>query len=188
METRLKIVKTTMELLKEKRFTDIRIEDICRKAEVSVGTYYHHFKSKEEIVNRSYADFDISLEEHFDKVSSLPPLERIHFLIDEQLKYCADNNSNIISKIFQVQLYTDDKYIIDSSRFLYKALNEAVEGALNRKNLSTNLTCSELTDMILRQSRGVIYDWCLNRGSYDLRKTGRADLECLLRGLSSSTI
>lgn len=53
-------VKTLLILLKEKRYADITVSDIAAKAGISRGTFYRHFKNKEEAVEKyiSFASAD----------------------------------------------------------------------------------------------------------------------------------
>ena len=72
-KTKLKLVKTALELFKDTGFFDINVEDITKKAGVSKGTFYTYFKRKEDIVLEiSRAPFEeIKTELENMKTSSL---------------------------------------------------------------------------------------------------------------------
>lgn len=69
-----KLIKETFsDLIIEKRYSDITIQDILDKAEIGRATFYAHFKSKEEVLNCICTDiFDhitsalLSAERHHD--------------------------------------------------------------------------------------------------------------------------
>jgi len=44
LTTKNKIYNIAVELLEESRYENIKIEDICKKAEVSVGSFYNYFE------------------------------------------------------------------------------------------------------------------------------------------------
>ena len=48
--TRRKLITAGLELIKEKGFDAINVEDITRKAGVAKGSFYTYFKRKEDIV------------------------------------------------------------------------------------------------------------------------------------------
>ena len=50
MKTRLKILDVALDLFKEKGIDSVKVTDICQAAGVSVGAFYHHFPSKESII------------------------------------------------------------------------------------------------------------------------------------------
>jgi AcrR family transcriptional regulator len=49
-ETRDRIYQTALELLETQGYETIRIEDICQKAGVSIGSFYNYFSSKNDIL------------------------------------------------------------------------------------------------------------------------------------------
>lgn len=49
METREKLLQATICQIRTKGYTATTVDDICRSAEVTKGSFFHHFKSKEEI-------------------------------------------------------------------------------------------------------------------------------------------
>lgn len=57
--TRLRITEATMQLVREKPFDRLSVEDICKAADVCRATFYYHFKDK----------FDVA-QWHFDLVAS----------------------------------------------------------------------------------------------------------------------
>ena len=59
METRIKILEIALDLFKEKGMNAVKITDICQAAGVSVGAFYHHFPSKESIIERGYQSLSL---------------------------------------------------------------------------------------------------------------------------------
>jgi len=50
LQTRKQLIETTMQLVLEKGYDSISIQDITDRADLGRGTFYIHFKDKEEIV------------------------------------------------------------------------------------------------------------------------------------------
>ena len=51
LETRRKIIEAVRELLNEKKAEDINIEEITTKAQIAKGSFYTHFKRKEDAIS-----------------------------------------------------------------------------------------------------------------------------------------
>lgn len=66
IKTRNKIYNTSITLMEKHGFDNITIEDICAKAGVSVGSFHHYFKSKNDIFFEIYKRGD----EYFEEVVS----------------------------------------------------------------------------------------------------------------------
>jgi AcrR family transcriptional regulator len=61
MTKRDKILEFTTQLIAEEGVNGSPMSQIAKKAGIAVGTFYHHFKSKEEIINEIY----ISIKKNF---------------------------------------------------------------------------------------------------------------------------
>ncbi|CAH0341806.1 TetR/AcrR family transcriptional regulator [Rhizobium sp. CECT 9324] len=48
--SRMKLLDATLGLVREQGYAATTVDDICRRAGVSKGSFFHHFKSKEELV------------------------------------------------------------------------------------------------------------------------------------------
>ena len=59
VETKRKLISAGLELIKEKGFDAINVEDITKKSGVAKGTFYIYFKHKEDIVMNCSANLDI---------------------------------------------------------------------------------------------------------------------------------
>lgn len=53
---KLKIIKSALECFNKNGFTQTSIGDICKKSKTSVGSVYHHFKSKEQLAAAVYLE------------------------------------------------------------------------------------------------------------------------------------
>ena len=78
---RQKLIDTALMLLKEKGFDAINVEEITQKAGVAKGTFYNHFKRKEDIiVEISKAPF-LLIFEKIESMQGEPFLKILNFYI-----------------------------------------------------------------------------------------------------------
>ncbi|ONI44091.1 TetR family transcriptional regulator [Candidatus Epulonipiscioides gigas] len=61
VKTRTTILNSVKYLLKQKDFSDITVDEICQKAQISRGTFFNYFSTKEHIFNYFLRIFTISL-------------------------------------------------------------------------------------------------------------------------------
>ena len=61
VKTRTTILKTTANLLKQKEFADITVDEICQKAQISRGTFFNYFSTKEHIFHYFIRIFTIKI-------------------------------------------------------------------------------------------------------------------------------
>ena len=63
LQTRRQLIETTMQLVLEKGYDTISIQDITDRADLGRGTFYIHFKDKEEIVWTVFQELFRTLEQ-----------------------------------------------------------------------------------------------------------------------------
>jgi len=63
LQTRRQLIETTMQLVLEKGYDAISIQDITDQADLGRGTFYIHFKDKEEIVWTVFQELFQTLEQ-----------------------------------------------------------------------------------------------------------------------------
>src|SRR4051794_3933572 len=48
-DSRARLIKATIDLVRAKGYASTRVEDVCAAAGVTKGSFFHHFASKEEL-------------------------------------------------------------------------------------------------------------------------------------------
>ena len=66
-KTRLRLLRATVDQLSPVSYQQLRIADICKKANVSYGLFYHYFKDKRVIVATIVRAYLIEFYERFDR-------------------------------------------------------------------------------------------------------------------------
>jgi AcrR family transcriptional regulator len=67
LQTRKQLIETTMQLVLEKGYDSLSIQDITDRADLGRGTFYIHFKDKEEIVWTVFQELFRTLEQDAHK-------------------------------------------------------------------------------------------------------------------------
>lgn len=84
-DTKTKILSISRELFHSRSYADVGIKEICDMAEVQKGSFYHFFKSKQDLAMAVIDDMAEDwatgfVAEAFDQ--NLPPMERFDYMID----------------------------------------------------------------------------------------------------------
>lgn len=79
-DTQQRILDSAKELFHAKSYADVGVAAICEKAKVQKGSFYHHFKSKQEltlaVIDTYYGDFKEGIIDA-SFAAQLPPLDRL---------------------------------------------------------------------------------------------------------------
>ena len=56
---------------------------------VSVGTFYHHFESKDYLVELFYDEFDYYIDQFQETFDTLQPLEALFYMAEQETNYLS---------------------------------------------------------------------------------------------------
>ena len=79
-ESRTRLLDAALSVVRAKGFNATRIEDICTAAGVSKGSFFHHFKSKEDLALAAVEHWDATTSELFAHApyhQARDPLDRL---------------------------------------------------------------------------------------------------------------
>lgn len=97
-ETRQRLVAATRELVLERGFTGAGVDQICVRAGVTKGAFFHHFSSKDEIGKAVLADwsaFGMGLYAAARAEPARYPLEPVHRFIDIMIGFLRNSESPV---------------------------------------------------------------------------------------------
>ena len=84
-ETREKLVTATVRLILKQGFAATTVDQICAEAQMTKGSFFHHFESKEAIGKAAvewWGAFGTALYAEAWKDEGLDPLEQLHRMLD----------------------------------------------------------------------------------------------------------
>jgi AcrR family transcriptional regulator len=90
--TRRGLLEAARELFASEGYVDVSIDEICRRARVTKGALYHHFRDKRDLFTAVFEEVE---REWADELAALvaeerDPLERIQIVGDAFLDACLD--------------------------------------------------------------------------------------------------
>lgn len=171
-QTQNKLYEATCRLMHEYGYEYLTVQNICKLAGVTTGAFYHHFRSKDDILclylNKGYDAYIESLH------ITLPedPLQRLTELC---VLYAAHNESNgveFVSNFYSTKnkslntigMKPQDMYVSSNYRARYDCLLAAKETGL----IPPQTDIVSLNEDICSLTKGIIFDWCLSGGSFHL--------------------
>ena len=82
-DSKTKLLDATLRVVRSKGYTAARVEDICAEAKVTKGSFFHHFKSKEDLVFAAILHWD----EMTDGLFAQAPYHDLEDPLDRLLAY-----------------------------------------------------------------------------------------------------
>ncbi len=99
-ETKQKLINTAIELIWSESYNAVSVDEICRKADVKKGSFYHFFPSKAHLALETMDSCMNETKLHYDDIFSAtrPPLERFELMV----KYVVDQQKEISAELGHV--------------------------------------------------------------------------------------
>ena len=167
VETKRKLISAGLELIKEKGFNAINVEDITKKAGVAKGTFYVYFKRKEDIVmeisRTTFGEIADELEqmenaELFDKLRHYFRrfMEQVEFC---GIQICREWIRNVIDPNNVPETMDSKKWFYD-----YEMLESILK---NAKEFKEDTPIELLTHIIISELYGMMLCWCMSDGKFE---------------------
>lgn len=164
-KTKRKIYNAAIDLFNKHGFDSTTIEDISRKAGVSVGAFYHYYLSKSDVYNELYKKIDEFYEstvtaelvkEHF--------YENVLIFFKRYAAYNAARGTDAVKQLYN----TENALFLDESRYMFRLLRQVLQNGKDKNQFTNNLTVEEAEELLMVSARGVVYHWMLHNGDFDM--------------------
>lgn len=170
LETKHRLITAGLDLLKNKGFDAINVEDITQKAGVAKGTFYTYFKRKEDIV------LEISRSPFGEIAKELENME--NRLITEKLTHyfhrfmeCVESCGIHICRqwtrdVLDPNNVPENK---DGKKWEYDTdmLKNILRNAIDNGELKKDTPLETLTHIIISQLYGMMTCWCMSDGKFE---------------------
>lgn len=170
IETKKKLIKASLDLLKEKGFGEINVEEITQRAGVAKGTFYTYFKRKEDIVLESCREPFAEIAQEFEQMKNIPlpeKLARYFHRFMECVEYCGINTCRSwIRDVIDPNVTPNNK---DNKKWVYdfQMLKGILELSIQREELKKSTPVELLTHLIISQLYGMMTCWCMSDGKFE---------------------
>lgn len=183
-ETKSRIFYAAKKIIRQQGYDALSIKNICEEAQVSNGSFYHHFKTKDDLLSY-YIEEQPSINPDL-----LEPPENweeakiaiIHVYLN-YAAYCRELGVDFISNYYTPKnqalnpsIRTERSYpIVTVENYLRKAMEDG--------RLSPNLPLESILTDIRMLVIGNVFEWCLHNGETDFEGNIRRSIGHYLDGV-----
>ena len=185
--TKGKIINAAWDLFYEQGYEDTTVEEIIDKSGTSKGSFYHYFEGKDALLGSLSYIFD----EEYERLQQEMPedmkcIEKLLYLNHELFTVIEDRiDIDLLTRLYSTQLITKgEKHLLDNKRLYYKLLKKIVLDGQKNKEITDNMTVSEIVKLYAMSERALIYDWCICNGEYSLSSYAKKIMPMFLSGIS----
>ena len=186
-DTKQMLIEATIKLVKQYGADSITIRNVCEEARLSIGTFYHHFQNKDDLM------MYFVREESFD-----------NFILNTPL-------SDIAGRVCELYMHLINRYLMLGDEFMksfYTTGNKALSAYMGQTDDgfaegTVMARCEQELSAAQRQGywkqgadphtasmdlctivKGCVFEWALDDGRIDIEKTLRRIVYAYFAGIS----
>ena len=166
-ETERRILNAALDLMRDRGFDKVSIRDICKEAGITTGAFYHHFSSKEALLESGFAPLDDYMAGALAGHEEEPPDLRLWRILSAYAKF-MEQSGELIGRYYQRRIAEPGTRSMDATRYTLRAMLDCFRQAEGEGLLRPEHPPEWVADFCFRHFRGVVIDWALPPYSYPL--------------------
>ncbi len=164
-QTRSRIFETALSIMMTKGYEQTTVREICKNANVSIGTFYFHFPTKNDIFFDIFKQGDVYLTKV--AATQLQELttakEKIQFFFMNYARLCTETGIDLM----KIMLNPSNEYFVKYKPMQIVLENIIIEGQ-QKNEIRNDIKPNEIVKYLFVVARGCCYDWCTYNGNFDL--------------------
>ncbi|PEB51830.1 TetR family transcriptional regulator [Bacillus pseudomycoides] len=136
-ERRSEILNAAEKLFASKGYTKTTVSDILREIGIAKGTFYHYFKSKEEVMDAiimRIVNADVAAAKKIAANSNIPVLDKLFQILIAQVPKAGGNKEKMIEQFHRPNnAEMHQKSLVQAILHLTPVLTEVIEQGINEK-------------------------------------------------------
>ena len=183
-ETKAKIFRAAKHILQKQGYEQLSIKNICEEAGVSNGSFYHHFKTKDDLlyyyieeqpsINPDLLDMPRNAAEAKAAIIQVY-LNYVH--------YCQDLGVEFMSNYYTPKNQSLNPLIRTERPYPIVTVHNYLKKAIDADIIKPDRDLEDITTDIRMIVIGNVFEWCLKSGEADFEGNMRRTLRIYLDGL-----
>lgn len=178
-KTEKRLMQAAWELMSEHGFDAVPVRDICKKAGVTTGAFYHHFPTKEAMLDRGYERMDDFIRARVEKAPAARAIDRLRAIFLSYAAYMEQENGELTARFYQNLLSSRSLQAFDQKRYIYDAVGRYFTRAVSEGDLTDRYPSDYMAEFCVRHFRGIVIDWAFHKYAYSLSRQMESEFHFL---------
>ena len=174
--TRQNLINSSIRLINERGYNNTTIDDICADCGISKGAFYHHFKTKMDIVSKLEAQVSAELYDLLFSECEMDVSEKLQTLLYSLLKGVEESGLEFVRQrsIYNIsgeymKTAGEGSYAVSSRSITRKIICQGIENG----ELSTDIPVDDVVEAVSTLMSGLISSWTMNNGAFSVTKRAK---------------
>ena len=183
-ETKGRIFRAAKTILQEKGYEALSIKNICEEAGVSNGSFYHHFKTKDDLLSYYIEEQPninpdlLDIPKSADEVKSA-----IVYVYLNYVHYCQELGVEFMANYYTPKNQSLNPLIRTERPYPIVTVHNYLQKCIGAGIISPNQDIEDITTDIRMIVIGNVFEWCLKEGNADFEGNMKRSLESYMNGV-----
>ena len=176
-ETKERIFQAAKRILQKSGYEELSIKNICEEAGVSNGSFYHHFKTKYDLLSYYIEDQPSIDPDRLELPKNKEDAKEtiIHVYLN-YVKYCKELGVEFMAGYYTPHNQALNPTIRTERPYPIVTVQHYLERALEANAIQLNLKIEEITTDIRMIVIGNVFEWAMRNGDADFEGNMRRSL------------
>lgn len=167
-ETKERIFRAAKRILQKKGYKELSIKNICEEAGVSNGSFYHHFKSKDDLLSYYIEEQPGVDPELLDMPANAAEAKNaVIGVYLNYVEYCRQLGVEFMSGYYDTKNQALNPAIRSDRPYPIVTVQHYIEKVMEAGVIRLNVELEEFTTDIRMIVIGNVFEWCLRNGDAD---------------------
>jgi len=183
-ETKKKIFLAAKNILKKSGYEALSIKNICEEAGVSNGSFYHHFKTKDDLLSYYIEEQPSINPELLDTPAGTSDVINaiVHVYLN-YVKYCRELGVEFMANYYTPKNQSLNPLKRTARSYPIVTVREYLQQNIEAGIITLKLPLDEVTTDIRMIVIGNVFEWCLKNGDADFEGNMKRSLKNYLNGI-----
>ncbi len=183
-ETKERIFQAAKRILQHSGYETLSIKNICEEAGVSNGSFYHHFKTKDDLLSY-YIEDQPGMEPDLLEIpqNTEEAKAAIVSVYLNYVKYCRELGVDFIAEYYTPRNQALNPNIRTERPYPIVTVQCYLEKAITAGSIRTNLSIAEIVTDIRMLVIGNAFEWAMTNGDADFEGNIRRSISHYLDGV-----
>ncbi len=183
-ETKARIFQAAKHILQKKGYEQLSIKNICEEAGVSNGSFYHHFKTKDDLLSYYIEEQPSINPDHLEVPADTTEMkEAIVYVYLNYVHYCEDLGVEFMSNYYTPKNQSLNPLIRTERPYPIVTVHNYLQKCIDAGVFTPKLPLENVTTDIRMIVIGNVFEWCLKEGDADFEGNMKRSLETCLDGV-----
>ena len=184
METKARIFNAAKRILKKSGYEQLSIKNICEEGGVSNGSFYHHFKTKDDLLSYYIEEQPSINPDLLDLPSSKEEArETIVYVYLNYVRYCRELGVEFMANYYTPKNQSLNPLIRTERPYPIITVHNYLQKCIDAGIITLSDSLEHITTDIRMIVIGNVFEWCLKNGDADFEGNMRRCLENYLNGV-----